>query len=81
MSNKDMFESRHLKERGFTAEVEHPVVGKHVTINPPWKFGETPAGIRRQAPLIGEHNEYVFGELMGMNNQEIAALVKEEVIY
>ena len=81
MSNKDMFESRHLREREFTAEVDHPVVGKHVTINPPWKFGETPAGIRRQAPLIGEHNEYVFGELMGMSKKEISALVEEGIIH
>ena len=81
MSNKDMFGSEHLKERGFAMEVEHPVVGRHVTINPPWKFGETPAEIRRRAPLMGEHNGYAYGELLGLSQSEIDQLVKEEVIY
>jgi benzylsuccinate CoA-transferase BbsF subunit len=80
-SNKDMFESPHLKERGFATEVTHPVVGKHTTINPPWKLGATPARITRQAPLIGEHNDYVFGELLGLSKEEIMKLTKEEVIY
>jgi len=81
LSNKDMFESEHLRERKFATEVDHAVVGRHVTINPPWKFQETPARIWQQAPLIGEHNEYVYTELLGLNREEVDRLVKEEVIY
>ena len=81
LSNKDMFEGPHLKERGFAEEVVHPVIGKYTTINPPWKFQRTPARITRRAPLIGEHNEYVFGELLGLSKKKITKLAEEEVIY
>jgi len=31
--------------------------------------------------LFGEHNEYVFGELLGMPEEEISRLVAEEILY
>jgi hypothetical protein len=30
---------------------------------------------------LGEHNEYVFGELLGMPKEEIQSLMEEKVIY
>jgi len=36
--------------------------------------------IARGAPLLGQHNEYVFGELLGLTSSEIGALVDEKVI-
>jgi hypothetical protein len=30
---------------------------------------------------MGEHNEYVFGELLGIPEDEIARLIENEVIY
>jgi len=42
---------------------------------------ETPAKINRHAPLLGEHNEYVFGELLGMSAVEIKRLEQDKVIY
>jgi benzylsuccinate CoA-transferase BbsF subunit len=81
MSNKDMFECPHLRERGFVTELTHSVIGRHATISPPWKLRATPAKIYRQAPLMGEDNEYVFGELLSLSKEEITDLTKEEVIY
>ena len=34
----------------------------------------------KPAPLLGEHNEYVFKEILGMPDDEYDKLVKEEVI-
>jgi benzylsuccinate CoA-transferase BbsF subunit len=56
-------------------------MGKQVVLNPPWKFSATPAKIERAGPLIGEHNEYVFGQLLGMPQQEIAQLIEDKIIY
>ena len=36
--------------------------------------------IDRGAPMYGEDNNYVFGELLGMSSQEIEALAEEGVI-
>jgi len=71
----------HVKERGILAEVEHPEIGKRIVVGPPWRLSATPARIPRAAPLIGEHNQYVLGELLGMSHDEIDRLVEEEVVY
>jgi hypothetical protein len=44
------------------------------------KLSETPLSIRRPAPTLGQDNEYVLGELLGMTEQEIGQLAGEEVI-
>ena len=36
----------------------------------PFKFSKTPGEIKR-APLMGEHNEYVYGKILGMSEEEI----------
>jgi crotonobetainyl-CoA:carnitine CoA-transferase CaiB-like acyl-CoA transferase len=56
------------------------VIGKRIVIDVPWRFSSTPAQVTRYAPLLGEHNEYVFGELLGMPQEEIQRLVAEGVI-
>jgi crotonobetainyl-CoA:carnitine CoA-transferase CaiB-like acyl-CoA transferase len=44
-------------------------------------LSETPGEIRRPAPLLGEHNNYVYGELLGLSGDEIAELVQKKVIF
>jgi crotonobetainyl-CoA:carnitine CoA-transferase CaiB-like acyl-CoA transferase len=34
----------------------------------------------RAAPTIGQDNEYVFGELLGMSSQQIADLLERKII-
>ncbi len=81
LSNEEIFSDPHFKARGLATEVNHSAMGKQVVLGPPWKLSETPAKVTGPSPLIGEHNEYVFGELLGMSSKEIARLVDEEVIY
>ena len=81
MSSEDLFKDPHLQERGMFRIVEHPEVGKDWTITPPWRLSATPAEIQRHAPLLGEHNDLYFRQILGMSTEEIEELVKEEVIY
>ncbi len=76
-----LFADPHLKERGLFEEVDHPIMGKRVVISPPWKLSDTPTPPSHPAPLMGEHNEYVFGELLGMPLKEITDLEEKGVIY
>jgi benzylsuccinate CoA-transferase BbsF subunit len=78
---EELFANPHLRERQVFTEVEHPVIGKQVVLNPPWKLSATPARVERASPLLGQHNEYVFGELLGMSKQEITKLMEDKVIY
>jgi crotonobetainyl-CoA:carnitine CoA-transferase CaiB-like acyl-CoA transferase len=78
---KDLFTNPHLISREAIAEIKHPVLGTRKAITPPWKMSETPPRIVRTAPLLGEHNEYVFCELLGMPKEEVTQLMEEKVIY
>lgn len=77
----ELFQDPHLKERGFATEVTHPAIGKRIVVAPPWRFSTTPARISHSGPLLGEHNEYVLGDLLGMPKEEITKLEEEGVIY
>ena len=54
--------------------------GSSITWNMPVKMSETPMEFGHYSN-IGEDNPYVFGQLLGMPQNEIDKLVEEEVIY
>ena len=60
--------------RDMVPEVEHPVAGTVKTIGAPVKFHGTPAGVKRPAPLLGEHTEEVLAEA-GLSAEEISAVL------
>lgn len=76
-----MINDPHLKERGLFMELDYPEMGKRPVIRLPWKLGPGPNGDYKRAPLVGEHNEYVFHELLGMPYDEIERLSEEKIIY
>ena len=44
------------------------------------KMSETPAIIKRGAPTLGQHNEGVFSEILGMSAETVRDLTDEGVI-
>ena len=70
-----------LQARECYVDVEHPVLGAEPLYGIPYKMSETQGRIRRHAPLMGEHNDYVLGEILGLPLKERKALVEEKVIY
>ena len=79
LSAPEVFEDAHLRARGFYESVSHAVAGTWDVEGPHWRFSESPAHVRLPAPAFGEHNGYVFGELLGLSEEEIAALEAEGV--
>jgi crotonobetainyl-CoA:carnitine CoA-transferase CaiB-like acyl-CoA transferase len=61
--------------------MNHPLVGKEIVYGNPMRLSEMPPEIKRIAPGLGEHNDYVLQELLGYSEQEVTELVKEQVIY
>jgi len=80
-SSRDLVESDpQLRHYQFFKELEHPVIGKVAHENVPFKLSKTPAELRRPAPRLGEHNEYVLGEILHMSKEQIAKYTEEGVI-
>jgi len=69
-----------LKHRHFFWELDHPEVGKYLS----------PAGVHFlmskteyeliRSPVLGEHNDYVYKELLGLSDEEVEGLVSEGII-
>jgi len=79
--SQELNEDPHIKERGIITEVTHPVIGKQKVVGLPWKLSVSSNSVSGYGPLFGEHNQYVFGELLGMSPEDIQSLVQEQVIY
>ncbi len=59
-----LFNDPHLAARNMLVAVEHPGASRPVVLpNSPVHFTETPSGIYRRPPKLGEHNDEVFAEL------------------
>jgi benzylsuccinate CoA-transferase BbsE subunit len=70
---KDVYEDPHLESRDYFVELEHPILGKIKYAGAPCKFSESPWQIRLPAPLIGQHNKEIYGEL-GFSRQDLIIL-------
>ena len=81
LSNEEIVNDPHFKQRGVSTTVDHPVMGKVAVFGAPWRFSKTPAKITKAAPVMGESNNYVFRELLGLSSNEISRLVEEGVIF
>ncbi len=81
MISKEQYCDPHFRERAIFLEVDHPKVGTETLYGIPWKFSETPGGIRGSGPTLGQDNEYVFKGLLGISQSDFDQLVEEKVIY
>jgi CoA:oxalate CoA-transferase len=72
--------SPHTKAREFFVELDHPVVSKFNYPGPPYKWTGTSCQIRRPAPCLGEHNEKIYCQELGLSKDDLAALRQAEVI-
>lgn len=66
-TNQDVAEDPHLKERGYIWDVPHPSAGVRQFLGAPMQLSKTPIVLHRPAPTLGQHNQYIVRELLGMN--------------
>jgi formyl-CoA transferase len=69
----------HLRKRGMFVEIDHPVRGKWVMPGWPVKMSKSEVKVK-SAPLLGQHNAEVLGELLGYSEADVAKLREEKVI-
>jgi benzylsuccinate CoA-transferase BbsF subunit len=78
---KDVYSDPQLAQRPQWVELEHPEIGKMHYQRPPFLLTKTPPGPARRDPLLAEHNEYFYRDLLGLTPQEYDQFVAEQVIY
>lgn len=83
MKAPDLLRDRQLEARGYFEWFAHPPEWEGVGCRPfqgrPYRFSKTPGSIRSVATL-GEHNREILGGLLGLSEQEIEQLEREEII-
>ena len=77
----DIARDPHLRARGATTEVSAPDIPPRLAVGAPARFSKThEVGIRRLTPTLGQDEDYVFGELLGLTAAQRAELEGREVI-
>jgi len=76
---RDLMRDPHLRARGVFVELDHPETGPRDFVGLPWRMSGCQPALKR-SPLLGEHNDYVFGQLLGLDEAEIARLKKSGII-
>ncbi len=76
----DIFENPQYKARENVIEVEDPVIGPVKMPGVVPKFSLTPGRVGATAPALGQHNDVIYGSLLGYSPEQISFLKNEGVI-
>ncbi len=77
---EDMMEDPHYAARENVVEVEDPGIGPFPMQNVVPRLTATPGGVRWTGPALGQHNDEVFGELLGLDAAERDALRERGIV-
>jgi formyl-CoA transferase len=79
LDSGEILTNQHLIERGMIVDVEHPMRGRMSMPANPVRLSDSPTRVTR-APLLGEHNGAVLGELLGYSAADVAALERDGIV-
>ncbi len=68
LTPQDAFHDGHLRQRGFFKVIAHPDAGTHEYPGPFLRLSETPVAVKRPAPCLGQHNDYVYRGILGVDD-------------
>jgi crotonobetainyl-CoA:carnitine CoA-transferase CaiB-like acyl-CoA transferase len=71
---KDLFEDPQVLARGLWQEQIHPVIGPQRYRMVSYQLSATPGAVRAPAPCMGQHNQAIFGEWLGITAEEYREL-------
>lgn len=77
---EELVESEQFKARNYFTEITHPVCGTMKFPGRQFILSETPFAYDNAAPLLGEHNDYVYKEVLGYKEEYIDQLKTSGVI-
>lgn len=77
---EDLAKDPQLLARDFFASVNHPAIGETKTDTSPINFKNSPKGPLKPSPLLGEGNQYVYKELLGLSEDTIFSYIDRGII-
>jgi crotonobetainyl-CoA:carnitine CoA-transferase CaiB-like acyl-CoA transferase len=80
-NHEDVSRALQLRDREFMREQDLPRLGKINISGIPVHLTEGQRIPAKTTSVLGEHNDYVFRQLLGLKPEEINQLEKEQVIY
>jgi crotonobetainyl-CoA:carnitine CoA-transferase CaiB-like acyl-CoA transferase len=80
-TNEDLYRDIQLRARGAMVEQDLLRVGNVTFSGVPLHFTDGQPAPSQRAPILGEHNDYVYRELLGLRRDEIKELEAAQVIY
>jgi formyl-CoA transferase len=79
LDSSEVLGDPHLIERGMVVPMEHPMRGRFMMPGNPVQLSASPTEVTR-APLLGEHDDEVYGVLLGFSPDDLADLRRTGVI-
>ena len=76
----DMLDDPHFRARDAIVSVPHPDFGELKMQNVAPKLSETPGSVRSPSPALGQHNDEVYRQLLGLSAERYADLKTAQVI-
>jgi crotonobetainyl-CoA:carnitine CoA-transferase CaiB-like acyl-CoA transferase len=77
---REVVNDEQLAYREFFVEIDHPAAGKLKYPGAPYRLAAAPWEVKRPAPLLGEHNEEVYGRMLGYGKKDIVGMEREGLI-
>lgn len=78
--NEDLFNDPQLRHRASHQRLAHPELGSVLHQKPAYRLSRTPCHLVSTGPMLGEHNEHVYKEILGFSDDEIADMLIEGAI-
>ena len=79
-NNQDLFEDPQLKHRGHFQWLPHKVIGMASHQAPSYRLSKTPYQLKKAGPALGEDNEFVYKNILGYSDEDMAQFLLDGII-
>jgi len=80
-NSEDLYYDLQMRARGEMLELDVYPHGRITFDKLPVSLSEGQKDVCDGTPVLGEHNDYVFQQLLGLSREEIDRLTREQVIF
>ena len=74
MHEEHCYNDPHLEDREFFVPIDHPEIGVHMYPTTAFKMTDTKFEVRKPPVRLGEDNDYIYQEVIGLSDEEYGKL-------